>query len=147
MSFKSFEELDCWKVAREVKQLIRSISKKLPPSEKYDLVDNMTRAARSVTRNIAEGFGRYTYKENIRFCLIARGSLIELIDDMITCHEEKYISDNEYSEARKLIDRAAAVLNGYINYLDREDLNKNSNASENFYPILPEPDLRITINE
>jgi four helix bundle protein len=130
MSFKSFEELDCWKAARQVRQLIRSITRKLPDAERFDLVDNMRRASRSVTRNIAEGFGRYSYKENVKFCIIARGSLHELIDDIITCTEEKYITDAENIEARKLIARTGALLNGYINYLERADANFQSGAPE-----------------
>lgn len=130
MSLKSFEELDCWKAARDVKQLIRSITKKLPDSERFDLTDNMVRASRSVTRNIAEGFGRYSFKENVRFCIIARGSLVELIDDIITCTEEKYITEAENKEARKFIERANALLNGYINYLERAGANSKGEVSE-----------------
>src|SRR6185436_10430964 len=95
MNLISFEELDCWKAAREVMHFIRRIIKKLPDSERYDLIDNMRRASRSVTRNIAEGFVRYSFNENIKFCIIARGSLVELIDDIITCVEEKHITVEE----------------------------------------------------
>ncbi len=140
MNLKSFEELDCWKAARDVKQLIRSITKKLPDSERFDLTDNMIRASRSVTRNIAEGFGRYSFKENVRFCIIARGSLVELIDDIITCAEEKYITETENIEAIKLIERANALLNGYINYLERAGAKTKGEVSEDetVYQIEPE---------
>lgn len=94
-----------------------SIKKKLPSSEKYDLIDNMKRAARSATRNIAEGYGRFHYKENIQFCRQSRGSLFELIDDLITCKDESYITDSEFSECKIKIELALSILNGYINYL------------------------------
>ncbi len=77
--FKSFEELDCWKVCREVRQYIAQIVKKFPDNERYRLVNDMLRAARSTTHNIAEGFGRFHYQENIQFCRVSRGSLYELL--------------------------------------------------------------------
>ena len=116
-SLKSFEELECWKACRKVHTYVRKLTKKYPAEEKYDLVDNMKRAARSASRNIAEGFGRYSFQENIKHCIISRGSLFELIDDLITSDEELYITKAEFHEARKLIDRAAALVNGYIHYL------------------------------
>ena len=114
---KSFEDLECWKACLEVRRFVSSLIKKFPSSEKYDLIDNMKRAARSATRNIAEGYGRFHYKENIQFCRQSRGSLFELIDDLITSKDESYITDAEFSEGKIKIERALSILNGYINYL------------------------------
>jgi len=91
----------------------------------------MKRASHSTTRNIAEGYGRFHYKENIQFCRISRGSLFELIDDLITAKDENYILENEYSEGKMKIEKALNILNGYINYLDRAEKNN---------------ELRLTIN-
>jgi four helix bundle protein len=82
--FKSFEELECWKAATTVRRTIKDILKKFPLHEKFSLTDNMSRASRSATQNIAEGFGRFHYQENIQFCRISRGSLFELIEQYIT---------------------------------------------------------------
>lgn len=65
---QSFEDLECWKACNEVKMFIAGIIKKLPAQEKYDLADNLRRASRSATRNIAEGYGRFHFRENIQFC-------------------------------------------------------------------------------
>jgi four helix bundle protein len=116
---KSFEDLECWKAAVEVRKFIAELIKKLPATEKYDLIDNMKRASRSATRNIAEGYGRFHYKENIQFCRHSRGSLYELIDDLITCNDENFITGEEYKQGRAKIDKALAILNGYINYLTK----------------------------
>ncbi len=124
---KSFEDLECWKVATEVRRLVMQLVKKFPKEEKFSLTDNMTRAARSVTQNIAEGFGRFHFQENIQFCRQSRGSLQELIDQLITAHDEHYITDDEYNQARSLVDRATALLNGYINYLSKAKQNFNTN--------------------
>ena len=116
-SFKSFEELDCWKACTEVRRFITALVKKYPKDEKFGLVDDIKRASRSTTHNIAEGFGRFHYQENVQFCRLSRGSLHELIDQLITSKDEGYIQENEYIEGRKLISKALKLLNGYINYL------------------------------
>ena len=122
-SFKSFEDLECWKACTEVRRFITQLVKKYPKEEKYALVDDMKRAARSTTHNLAEGFGRFHFQENVQFCRISRGSLYELIDQMITSKDDGYISIEEYEKGRALIAKALPLLNGYINYLSRQKSN------------------------
>lgn len=90
------------------------------PKNEFDLRDNISRAARSTTRKIAEGFGRFYYQENIQFCRIARGSLFEIMDYAITLKEENYITNETYSEGRQKIDYAIKILNGYVLYLQKQ---------------------------
>ncbi len=125
-SFKTFEDLKCWQACREVRIFVNNLLKNYPKEEKYSIVDNMKRAARSTTQNIAEGFGRFHYKENAQFCRISRGSLFELLDDLITSMDEEYINREDYQKGRELISSALKLLNGYINYLNRQS-GKNSN--------------------
>ena len=125
VQIKSFEDLECWKACFEVRKCISLLIKKFPEFEKYDLIDNIRRASRSATRNIAEGFGRYHFKENIQYCRQSRGSLFEIIDDLITAKDEFYISEEEYVEGRIKIEKALGLLNGYINYLIRAEKEKS----------------------
>jgi len=122
-SFKSFEDLECWSACTEVRRFISELVKKYPKEEKYAIVDDMKRAVRSTTHNIAEGFGRFHYQENIQFCRISRGSLYELIDQLITSKDDGYITSEQYEKGRSLISKALALLNGYINYLSRQKTN------------------------
>ena len=122
-NFRSFEELQCWQACREVRIFIINLVKSYPKEEKYSIVDNMKRAARSTTQNIAEGFGRFHYRENLQFCRISRGSLFELIDDLITSLDEGFISQDDYQKGREKISNALALLNGYIGYLNRRLTN------------------------
>lgn len=137
---KLFEDLECWKAAKSVRLFIAEITATLPSHEKYDLADNMKRAARSCTRNIAEGYGRFHYQENIQFCRISRGSMTELIDDLITCLDEKYISEACFMEGKALVLKAIKILNGYIAYLERAKAN---NTSKN----VSEPEIIYTIQQ
>ena len=117
-SFKSFEDLQCWQACREVRVFIIELVKNYPKEERYSIVDNMKRSARSTTQNIAEGFGRFHYKENLQFCRISRWSLFELTDDLISSIEEGFINKEDYELGRNKISNALALLNGYIKYLN-----------------------------
>jgi four helix bundle protein len=125
-SYKSFEDLQCWQACREVRNFITELVKSYPKEEQYSIVDNMKRAARSTTQNIAEGFGRFHYKENLQFCRISRGSLFELTDDLITSIDEGFINKEDYELGRNKISNALALLNGYLKYL-----NSKANPSTN----------------
>jgi four helix bundle protein len=96
---KSFKDLEAWKKARELRKEISALSKTFPIEEKYKLSDQIVRAARSVTANIAEGYGRFHYQENIQFCRIARGSLTEVQYHLTVALDEGYIdfqTENRY---------------------------------------------------
>lgn len=129
-SFRNFQDLECWKVARQIRNIISSIIKQLPKQEQFDLIDNMRRASRSCTRNIAEGYGRFHFQENIQFCRISRGSMTELWDDLITCKDEKYISEETFNEGIKLIANGIKLLNGYIAYLEKAKASTSTLAKE-----------------
>jgi four helix bundle protein len=116
-NFKTFQDLDVWKAARELRGKIYAAVKQLPEHERYNLVSQMRRAALSVTNNIAEGHGRYHYQENIQFLRQSRGSLEELLDDMTLCADEQYLPDVEIKAVENEIGRVRALLNAYIRFL------------------------------
>ncbi len=116
-SYTSFEELDCWQKCRKVRIWIEDFIDNKINGKDFDMIQNLRRAGRSTTRNIAEGFGRFHYKENIQFCRISRGSLFEIKDDLIICVDEKKVSEVEIKAGMLLIDEAIHSINGYTKYL------------------------------
>jgi len=119
MDLRSFEELKCWKECKKLREASKITIDSLPKEEQFRLKDQMVRALRSTTNNIAEGFGRFHFQENIQFCRISRGSLHELIDHFIIALEESYISEKDFNKIIKQIETCLKLLNGYINYLNR----------------------------
>jgi four helix bundle protein len=111
------EDLEVYRAAREFRRAMYAVARKLPDVEKYSLAGQIRRAAVSLTNNIAEGHGRYHYLDNIRFVLMARGSLMELMDDLNVCADESYLPAGELAELRSLAQRAKQLINGYIRYL------------------------------
>lgn len=146
---KSFEDLECWKLAASLRRKLSSLSKEFPQHEKFKLADQIVRASRSVTANIAEGFGRFHYQEYIQFCRHSRGSLFELLDHLMVAFEEKYITEAQYKEYKCEIDRCLAVLNGFINYLAKakhED-SKVSEPAMSYILANPSANPRLTDND
>ncbi len=116
-SMNTFEELEVWKKARDLRLFVSSLVKDFPSEEKFLLASQAKRSSRSVGNNIAEGFGRYHYQENIQFCRQARGSLIETLDHIIIALDEGYISSEQLKNYREMHNHCLRLLNGYISYL------------------------------
>jgi four helix bundle protein len=136
---KTFEDLDCWKKCTALRRKLSARVKSFPSEEKYRLIDQIVRAARSVTANIAEGFGRFHYQEYAQYCRQSRGSLYELIDHLIVAHDEEYISESELKDFKNEIEKCLAVLNGFINYLIKAKSQNVANEPEPDYESHPNP--------
>lgn len=119
-SFRTFRDLDCWQACRELRLFVaREIVPLLPRDERYRLRDQVVRAGRSTTANVAEGHGRYHYLENAKFCRNARGSAYEVLDHLIAALDEGMISQDLLERAERLVEQAVRLLNGYIRYLQK----------------------------
>jgi four helix bundle protein len=117
---RTFEDLQCWKECRDLRLFVaREVFPVLPKDERFRLGDQLLRAARSMTANIAEGYGRFHYLDNAKFCSNARGSCWETLDHLITGNDEGFISAELLAKGRALVNQAVKVLNGYMNYLKR----------------------------
>ena len=116
-AFRTFEDLDVYKKAREFRKRMYAVARKLPDSEKYELGRQIHRAAVSLTNNIAEGHGRYHYLDEIKFQLQSRGSLAELLDDLNVCQDEDYLPITEIVELKERAKEVQRLINGYIRFL------------------------------
>ena len=115
--YRTFEDLEVYQIAREFRKAMYQANRKFPDFEKFELESQVRRAAVSLTNNIAEGHGRYHYLEQIKFCLNARGSLEELLDDLNVCLDESYLPDVEVESLKDQGWRVHKLLNGYMRWL------------------------------
>jgi four helix bundle protein len=116
-----FEDLECWKACRILRQFVAwEVLPKLPKEERYRLGDQILRAARSTTANIAEGYGRYHYLDNAKYCSNARGSCWEVLDHLITACDEELLGQDALANGRQKVATAVKIINGYMKYLQRE---------------------------
>ena len=117
---KTFEDLECWKKCRELRLFVaREVVPALPKDERYRLGDQFLRAARSTTANIAEGYGRFHYLDNAKFCSNSRGSCWEVLDHLITSKDENLLPPAIIEKGQTLVHEAVKLLNGHMNYLKR----------------------------
>jgi four helix bundle protein len=115
--FQTFEDLEAYQAAREFRKAMYAVARALPDLEKFGLISQIRRAAVSLTNNIAEGHGRYHYADQIKFVLMARGSLEELMDDLNLCFDETYLPPAEIEKLKQQGSRVLHLLNGYGRFL------------------------------
>lgn len=120
MTVMNLDKLEVWVRAKDFAIAIyKEVVPLLPSSEKYNLTDQLKRAAASIPANIAEGHGRYHFLDNVRFCYIARGSLTEVQSHMALARDLGYLPDEIYRQMSTYAESIGKQLNNYIAYLKR----------------------------
>jgi len=112
-----FEDLECWKAARELVNYVYDLCEKGKLSKDYFTVKQIKSASVSSKINIAEGFGRYSKKEFIRFLEISQASGLEVRSLSYVLIDRKYISDKEFEELQLKTNKVINLVNGFIRYL------------------------------
>ena len=116
-NYKHFYELPVYKTCRNFRKEISSVIKNFPKEEKFLLTAQLLDSSRSITANIAEGFGRFHYQENIQFCRQGRGSLTETMEHLVTAYDENYIDKNILKSLNLIYKSCLKEINTYITYL------------------------------
>lgn len=111
---RDFTDLKTWQEAHKLAKEIYRVTKNFPKEETYSLIDQIRRAAVSVTSNIAEGFGRNTYKDKVNFFYQAQGSLIELKNQLILSRDIGYLQEAEFLKLLDLANFVHKLLQGLI---------------------------------
>jgi len=114
LEIRSFEDLDVWKIAKELVLKVYNETTKFPKEELFGITSQMKRAVLSVPANIAEGFGRYHYLDKAKFYLNSRGSLLELKSFVLIALELNFINGVKAEELIKNIDDLGVKLNNLI---------------------------------
>ncbi|MFA4862728.1 MAG: four helix bundle protein [Bacteroidales bacterium] len=114
---KSFVELAVWQKAHSLVLDIYLLTKTFPKEELYGLTNQLRRAAVSVPANIAEGFGRFSKTEKVRFFNISQGSLNEVKYFLILANDLKY---GEVEMLKSKSEEISKILDSYIKRI-RED--------------------------
>ncbi|GAB4192886.1 MAG: four helix bundle protein [Calditrichia bacterium] len=120
---KNFTDLRVWQKALSFKLSVYRLTEKFPDSEKFVLTSQIRRAVISITANIAEGYGRFSYKDHIHFLIQARGSLYETYDHLIAAYKLKYITKSDFVILKRNFYDLIKVLNGYIKFIRSKIIN------------------------
>ena len=114
MRIKHFTDLEAWKLAHQLAIKIYKITRQFPRNEWFGLIGQLRRAASSVGANMAEGMGRGSYKDRLRFFYNSRGSLFEVENHCILARDLSYMEREEYDALSKHVDEAKRTLSGLI---------------------------------
>jgi four helix bundle protein len=110
----SFTDIKVWQEGHQLVIMIYKETDCFPKREVYSLIDQMRRAAVSVTSNIAEGFGRNGYKDRLRFYYQAQGSLTELKNQLLVAKDVGYIEQENFVGLADQINHTHRLLQGFI---------------------------------
>ena len=110
MKSSDFRQLIVWQKGMDLAYEIYSLVKSLPREETYALSDQLRRSAVSIPSNIAEGQGRNSAKEFMKFRAIARGSLWELSTQIELCERLSYLTPEQTSKTNTLISEISKML-------------------------------------
>ena len=130
MSVEGLQRLEVWKRAKDFAlRIYRDVLPVLPQEEKWNLNSQIRRSSSSISANIAEGYGRFYYQENIRFCYNASGSLEETLSHLVFSFEAKYIPETLFKELSTEGGEIDRMLNGYIAYIKHSKQRTNEPGS------------------
>lgn len=127
----SFEKLNVWQEAKKLVVDVYQLLDDFPKFEKYALCDQIRRAVVSVPSNIAEGSGRKSLKEQIRFLEISYGSLMETYNQLLIAIDLTYITEESVGAIKPRIDAIAKMINGLSNAYSAKLEDQNSNKPQN----------------
>lgn len=120
MTVMNLDKLEVWVRAKEFAVTVyKDVVPNLPADEKWNLSQQLKRAAQSIPANIAEGHGRYHYLDNARFCYFARGSLTEVQSHIELARDLGYLPEETYRRLTVNAESLGKQLNTFIAYLKR----------------------------
>ena len=111
---QDFTDLDAWRYSHILVLEVYRLTKKFPKSEVFGLISQIQRASVSITSNIAEGFGRQTYKEKFQFYYQSHGSLTEVKNQIILAKDLGYINQNDFDAIMEKLITSHKLLQGLI---------------------------------
>lgn len=116
MNNSDYKDLKVWQKGMDLTAEIYRLVRLLPREETYAMSDQLRRASVSIPSNIAEGHGRDSDKEFVKFLCIARGSLFEVETQLLLCNRLNMIYENDTARAFPLISEIGKMINSLIKY-------------------------------
>jgi four helix bundle protein len=123
----SYRDLLVWQKAMDLVDDVYRITRTFPKEEMYGLTAQMRRSSASIAYNIAEGQGRYTYREFRHFLRASRGSALEFETQLEIARRQRFLREDAVAPLNERVAEVTRLLNGLIRYLDRKLLLRTAN--------------------
>ena len=111
---QSFTDLNAWKESHKFVLLVYRKTTSFPKEEVFGITNQIRRAAVSIVSNIAEGFGRQSYKEKVQFYSIAQGSNLEIQSQMLVARDLGFLKEKDFQEIANQSIAVGKLLSGLI---------------------------------
>lgn len=111
---QSFTDLNAWKESHKFVLLVYRKTASFPKEEIFGITNQIRRAAVSIVSNIAEGFGRQSYKEKVQFYSIAQGSNLEIQSQMLVARDLRFLKEKDFQEIADQSIAVGKLLSGLI---------------------------------
>jgi len=108
----NFQKLEVWQEAIWFAKDVYGVTKKFPSDERFGLVNQMRRAAVSISSNLAEGASRHSKVDFARFVEIATGSTFEVVSQAHIAHEQQYLNDEQFQQPCEHADKISRMCSG-----------------------------------
>jgi four helix bundle protein len=118
-----FEKLEIWQISLDLIETVNKLSKKISYNDPFGLKGQLSRAALSISLNIAEGKGSGSDKEFKRFLLMALRSIYEVVAAFKISIRLKYLKEEEIRSVLELCDRLGAKTNKFISIIKNRIAN------------------------
>jgi len=119
---EKFEDIECWKKARELTKKIYEASRDNEFARDFSLCNQIRRASASILSNIAEGFERDGDKEFSQFLAIAKGSCGEIRAQLYVALDQLYITESQFQIMSAQTQEISRMISGLMKYLQQSDL-------------------------
>ena len=120
-----FEDIEAWKMAREVTRMIYAVSSSEKFCRDFALSNQIRRASISILSNIAEGFERSGNKEFLQFLAIAKGSCGEVRAQLYAALDQNYIDETQFKEISNKLVETSRIISGFMKYLQQSEMRGN----------------------
>jgi four helix bundle protein len=122
-----YEDLVVWNRAVDfVVQVIDAVENISTDRKHFRLLEQIEASSTSIAMNLAEGKGRFSQKEFIQYCYIARGSLYETITLLEIFKRKNWISEETFSSLKSEGIEIVSMIKGLINAIDKSSKMKES---------------------
>ncbi len=119
MQIRSYRDLEVWQVGMELVERVYGLSAEFPAEERFGLTSQIRRAAISIPSNIAEGHGRESTQDFVRFLRIAQGSLKEVETQALLAQRLGQAPDTRVDQVLTLADRLGRMIRGLARSLQK----------------------------
>jgi len=119
MRIESYRDLIVWQKAMDYAEYVYKLTRRFPKEELFCLTSQLRRASTSIPSNIAEGHGRRSGKDFVRFLLVANGSLRESETQLLLAERLEYVKASDTLPVRDLAEEIGRCLSGLIASLEK----------------------------